>query len=74
MIPSHSDLCVSILALGGEPIREEVAPKTFQRLAELGLAHWIDGDWALTAAGDELLPSLWAGEAINLSSPRLGRR
>ena len=61
-------LCAALLTISsGNPAVDNIRSETFARLADLGLIQ-LGQRWNLTAAGRILLPSLEAGDLLNLAN------
>jgi hypothetical protein len=65
MKPSQDELYRAIVEIGAEySAIERVRDETVQRLAEIGLTQWKEGEWKLTVAGRQLLRRLLEGDAV----------
>jgi hypothetical protein len=63
--PNQDELRSAIVEIGTEySAIERVRDETVQRLAEIGLAQWKEGEWKLTVAGRQLLRRLLEGDAV----------
>ena len=64
---SVDDLAHAIVVVGSEYCAiGDVSADTLTRLAEMGLASQVDGEWQLTPASAKLLPRAMEGEPLEL--------